>query len=238
MEELRVMLRVQLFVRLRSSLFAILLVTALLPRLGAQTIEDRRDEPRRQGPGTGNPDEHLVPWKFAEGPELVHTTPITLYWLPASLQKSEQSPLMRSDALLNASTRCVGLQIILPEQTALLKKLGITDKVAAVVVDRDGKILRAAKNGREIESIVAAELDARDESVYRDLRQAADLATAGNNAAAIALYQKIWDDRCLFSMAGLEAQRALKRLGVIVKEEPKPLAPDPNTQPAAKKPSS
>jgi hypothetical protein len=194
---------------------------------------------RRQGPGTGNPDEHLVPWKFLEGDELTQTAPITLYWIPASLDQAEKSALMRSEKLVDASSRCVALRIVLPEKTNALKKLGVAGRSpAAVVVDRKGTVLRETKAGdvsrSDVERLVSDELASRDEAVYRDLHEAGALATAGNNAAAIALYQKIWDDRCLFSMFGNEAQRALKRLGVIVKETPVPPPPDPNLQPSKK----
>jgi hypothetical protein len=199
---------------------------------------DDRPAPR-QGPGTGNPDEHLVPWKFLQGDEVTETAPITLYWIPASLDQAEKSALMRSEKLVDASSRCVALRIVLPEKTIALKKLGVAGRSpAAVIVDRKGAIVRESKSGdvsrSDVERMVGDELAAREEAVYRDLHEAGALATAGNNAAAIALYQKIWDDRCLFSMFGNEAQRALKRLGVIVKETPAPPPPDPNLQPAKK----
>lgn len=188
--------------------------------------------PRR--PGTGEP-EHHAPWKFVETAELKPDAPVTLVWVPQSLAKAELSPLMSSDKLIDASSRCVALRIVLPEQAELLKKLAI-NAPAAVILDRQGKVIRSTQktSPSDVESLLAAELDARDEAVYRDLHSAAALVKAGNNAAAIDAYQKIWADRCLFSVAGHEAQRELAKLGVVVKEVPKPLAPDPNTQPAKK----
>jgi hypothetical protein len=219
-------------VRVQRSLLLLFLaavLTAALPAL-AQRGEQA---PRRNGPGTGDPDEHLVNWKYVDSGDLQYATPITLYWFPASLDAAEKSPLMRSAALVDATARCVALRIVLPEQTAALKKLAVQPKTTATLVDRKGTTLRQTQSSwpAEIQSLVAAELNARDEAVYHDLHAAGEAVKAGDNAAAIDLYRKIWDDRCLFSMAGNEAQRALKRLGVIVKETPVPPPPDPNLQP-------
>jgi hypothetical protein len=79
--------------------------------------------------------------------------------------------------------------------------------------------------------MLSDELNARDEAMYRDMRNAGEAARAGNNAAAIDLYKKIWDDRCLFPLAGTEAQRSLKALGVTVVEPPPVNAVDPQLKP-------
>ncbi len=75
---------------------------------------------------------------------------------------------------------------------------------------------------------MAAELGARDEGMFRDITTARKRANAGEKDAAITLYRKIWDDRCLYPLAGQEAQGALKVLGVTVEEPPTTLLPDPN----------
>lgn len=187
----------------------------------------------RRSPGTGNPDDHLVPWKYLQAEELAHDHPITLYWVPKSLDQAENSPLMESQYLLDASTRCVDLEVLLPERAALLKKLGVTAP-AAFVVDRQGKITRKLDkvSQKGIETLLSAELALRDDAMYHDLVEAGRQEKAGNSAVAIELYKKIWDDRCLFSVAGGEAQRGLKRLGVTVKETPAPPPPDPSLKPS------
>jgi hypothetical protein len=184
-------------------------------------------------PGTGNPDEHRAPWKFLQGDALLHEHPVTLYWIPASLEQVEPSKLMTADLLRNAATRCVDLEIVLPERTAVLKKLGAEKVPAAMIVDRNGDVVRRAASGQAeaVERMLSDELNARDEAMYRDMRDAAQAARAGNNAAAIDLYKKIWDDRCLYPLAGAEAQRSLKALGVTVVEPPPTHAIDPQLQP-------
>jgi hypothetical protein len=192
-----------------------------------------RGQGRRSGPGTGNPDDHIVPWKYLQAEELAHDHPITLYWVPTSLEQSENSPLMESQYLLDASTRCVDLEVLLPERAALLKKLNVTAP-AAFIVDRQGQITRKLDKPtpKSVETLLTAELAVHDDAMYHDLVEAGRQEKAGNNAAAIELYKKIWDDRCLFSIAGAEAQRGLKRLGVIVKETPAPPPPDPSLKPS------
>jgi len=193
-------------------------------------------------PGTGNPDEHRAPWKFAQDDALPHDHPITLIWIPSSLEQVEPSKLMTSEVMRVAATRCVDLVIVLPERAALVRKLGAEGKIpAAMIVDRKGDVVRRADGGHAetVERMLSDELNARDETMYRGMRDAGQAARAGNDAAAIDLYRKIWDDRCLFPLAGTEAQRSLKALGVTVVEPPPVNAVDPQLkQPTAPNPSS
>jgi len=191
----------------------------------------------RYGPGTGNPDEHRVPWRFLQGDMLLHERPITLYWIPGSLEQAERSPLMTSQPLLEASTRCVDLEIILPERAAALDKLAVAGKTpTALLADRQGNVIRRTESVRgvlapqDVEKMLRSELSARDEALYRQMKDANQQASAGNNPVAIDLYKKIWEDRCLYPLAGREAQHALQALGVTVKETPAPPPADPNLQ--------
>jgi hypothetical protein len=218
-----------------------LLLLIIAPSAYAQRGGSRSDQPRRSGPGTRNPDEHLVPWKFIEKDVPPPKGPITLYWLPASLEEAERSRLMTSRALGEAATRCVDLEIIVAGSAAVVEKLGAAGKVpTALLADREGRVIRRAESvhgalrAEDVERMLADELSARDEAMYREMTEAKQQAGAGNKQAAIDLYKRIWDDRCLFPLAGNEAQRALKSLGVIVQEPPAVRPPDPNLQPPVK----
>ena len=218
---------------LRSAACAALLLLIAAPQVSAQR------QPRRGGPGTGNPEEHLVPWKFIEKDVPPRTAALTLYWLPASVDDTERSPLIASPSLFEAANRCVDFELVLPGSAAVSEKLGAAGKVpAALLADRDGHIIRRADNvhgvlrADEVERMLGSELAARDEAMYREMREASQQASAGNKSAAIGLYQKIWDDRCLFTLAGTEAQRALKALGVVVQEPPAVHPLDPNLRPS------
>jgi hypothetical protein len=185
----------------------------------------------------------VAPWRFVEKDDLAVTTPFALYWLPATNQEMDRSPLLASSALIDDAGRCVSLIAVVPPNDAMVAKLGVTGKLpAAVIVDRSGNVLRrldhtgGALKANAVEQLVAAELGARDEGMFRDITAAKKKADAGEKDAAIALYRKIWDDRCLYPLAGQEAQAALKPLGVTVEEPATTLLPDPNlmTTPAKK----
>jgi len=208
------------------------LILILVSSLHAQSDREVRGH---YGPGTGNPDEHLVPWKFlSKGGDLVKA-PIVVYWLPASTDEMKRSSLLTSHALLEASARCVGFEIVLPDDEASIEKLNATGKLPfAVLIDSQGHMTRTLGNARgalstaAVERMLAEELGARDEAVFRDLTEAKRRASAGEKEKSIDLYRKIWDDRCLYPLIGSEAQRALQGLGVIVHETPAPPPVDPN----------
>jgi len=67
--------------------------------------------------------------------------------------------------------------------------------------------------------------------MYTRMTEARKRAAGGDKAGAIELYQKLWDERCFFPLAGEQAQHALKDLGVIVVEPPSTFALDPNLAP-------
>src|SRR5689334_12293596 len=85
------------------------LAVALVPSAFAQLGGDA--PVRRGGPGTGNPDVQLVPWKYLQSDTLVHDAAVTLYWLPANQGQVTQSSLLEDKTLLSAATRCVAFEI-------------------------------------------------------------------------------------------------------------------------------
>src|SRR5205814_7798808 len=102
--------------------------------------------------------------------------------------------LVTSDVLRVAATRCVDLEIVLPEQSAVLQKLDLAGKFpAAVIVDRQGHVVRRLESVHGVladdgvERMLRDELDARDEAMYRDMRAAHEEAAAGRKAAGTGL---------------------------------------------------
>jgi hypothetical protein len=210
-----------------------LVLFILAPPAHAQS--EREEQRPRFGPGTGNPDEHLVPWTFLGKGESIGKGPIVVYWLPSTADEMKRSQLLTSRPLLEDSTRCVRLQVVLPADVTNVEKLGATGKLpAAVLVDREGKVVRRVDNVRgalptaAVEQMVSDELSSRDRAVFPEITEARKRAAAGDKDGAIDLYKKVWDDRCLFPLIGAEARRALKGLGVIVREDPTPPPADPN----------
>jgi hypothetical protein len=214
-----------MFMTQRRTLLVSLILVAIAATLCAQSRGGQRS---RGAPGTGNPDEHLVPWKFLPKGDAIVKGPLVVYWLPAKLDEVTRSPLLTSSILLENTTRCVGLQIVVPDDAETIEKFGATGKLPmAVIIDNSGRVVRQVNNTngvlrpQSVEQMVSAELRVRDDQVFRDL-------TRAKKEKSIDLYKKIWDDRCLYPLVGLEAQHALKDLGVIVKDVPAPPPPDPN----------
>ena len=166
-------------------------------------------------PGTRNPDKQLVSWKFLDKTAELPKGPFVVYWLPPTLKDIEHSPLFTSKPLLEDATRCIDFEIV------SLDDHRITGGTALVM--RDGKVTNqtASSNPKDIEKMITSGIDAMEEGVLRDLQRA-------RQEKSVDLYKKIWDDRCLYPLIGLEAQRGLKELGVIVAEPPSTLMPDPN----------
>jgi hypothetical protein len=194
-----------------------------------------RREGVRSGPGTGDPYESLVPWHFLEKGGALINAPLVLYWLPASSQEVERSSLLSSPELVRDTARCLGFEIVLSEDAATIARFGETGKLPAVLLaDAKGTVIRSVeRSGGHIESaavdkMVRDELNARDEAMYATMTEARKRVAGGDKQGAIELYRKLWDERCLFPLAGTEAQHALKNLGVIVVEPPAQIALDPN----------
>jgi hypothetical protein len=179
-------------------------------------------------PGTGNPDIQLVSWKYLDKTAELPKGPFIVYWLPATMKDIELSPLFTSKPLLEDATRCIEFEIVSPDDS----RLGVKPPAAMIV--SDGKTVRqiASANPKEVERMVAAGIDSAEEAVLTELQRA-------RREKSVDLYKKIWGDRCLYPLIGLEAQRGLKELGVIVTEPPSTLMPDPNLKvdkPTTKKP--
>jgi hypothetical protein len=222
------------FSRTTARFVLLMILTAALP-LSAQSRG--RDRSR---PGTQSPEQPPPPWRFVEkGTEATPAGALVLYWFPQSREEMDHSPLLASRALMDDSVRCVALEAIVPDNMAIIEKLGVTGKLpTAVLTDSHGKVVRRLENTggvlrtAAVEHMVSEELNARDEAMYRDITEAKRRADAGDKQTAIDLYRRIWDDHCLYPFAGKEAQSALKELGVIVQETVVPSPPDPGLHPA------
>ena len=216
---------------MRSIAVILLVVLAAVPPVFPQS----RRQGARSGPGTGDPYERLVPWRFLEKGSPLIAAPLVLYWLPASADEAERSPLLSSRELLQAAERCLSFEIVLPEDAARIEKFGETGKLpAALLVDAKGDVVRRVEGSRgrltsaAVEKMVRDELNARGEMMYARITEAKRRVAIDDKEGAIDLYRKLWDERCLFPLAGSEAQHALKALGVTVVEPPPVKMADPN----------
>jgi hypothetical protein len=223
-----------LMAKSRSLLFFLLLLLIAAPAAFPQARGGRG----RSGPGTGDPYEQLVAWRFLEKGAPLVKAPLVLYWLPLTADEAERSSLRTSRELFQAADRCVSFEIVLPEDTAMIAKLGETGKLpAALLADAEGNVIRRVEGSRgklasaPVEKMVRDELSIRGETMYQRITAAKKHASNGDKEGAIDLYRKVWDERCFFPLAGEEARHALKELGVTVVEPPPQFQRDPNLPP-------
>src|SRR3954462_11783869 len=93
----------------------------LLAAVNVHAQSERQVRPN--GPGTGIPDDDLVPWKFVENGAAIEKASLTLYWIPASQKEMERSALLSSRPLIQAGLRCVGFRIVDSGNAATIKLL-------------------------------------------------------------------------------------------------------------------
>lgn len=156
----------------------------------------------------------LVPWKVLERGEVVDA-PLVLFWVPDSASSMRRSPMLTSDDLTLYSARCVAMRVVRLDDEARLASLGVGDNLpVAVLADRGGNVIGSApaNNILEVEELVRDELNLRAFAADALLDDARRHAEVGDVAAALDLYRKVWDARCLCPRQGKIAQKAMRRL--------------------------
>ncbi|HYO77399.1 MAG TPA: hypothetical protein VE010_13130 [Thermoanaerobaculia bacterium] len=160
----------------------------------------------------------LVPWRVLDLSTPVDA-PLVLFWIPASSEELRRSELLTSYDLTLFSSRCVAMRVVRFNDTSRLTSLEVgADVPTAVLTDRDGTILGrvGSEDGElpvtEVEELVAAELERREGDAESMLDRARDYADEGDREAALALYRRVWDERCVCPRQARDAKRALKKL--------------------------
>lgn len=160
----------------------------------------------------------LVPWKVLEPGEPVDA-PLVLFWIPSSRDELRRSALLTSDDLTLYASRCVAMRVVRADDDARLAKLHVdADRPLAVLADREGRVIAAveAERGRlsvhAVEEVVREELDERAEAAESRLDEARRRAEEGDDAAARAIYESVWEQRCVCPRQAKAAHRALKRM--------------------------
>ncbi|HBL30839.1 MAG TPA: hypothetical protein DD490_28725 [Acidobacteria bacterium] len=146
-------------------------------------------------------------------------TPMTVYWFPTSPDEARTSPLQTSRGLSLASSRCVGMALVTPENTVVHEALKApAAEPVAILAGGDGAEIGrvAAKDGRldtgALEKLLASKLDEREDALKAVLQEA-DQKAATDKAGAIADYTRVWEERCLFPGLGRKAAKGLTKLG-------------------------
>jgi hypothetical protein len=165
----------------------------------------------------------FVPWKVIAPGDSPAKAPLTLYWIPASRDDFKHSELLFSRSLTSYASQCVAMQVIRADDAIMIERLGAAGVLPiAVLLDGDGRQLgkvdndRGALNVAAVEKLVREQLRSREATLDARLDDARKKATAGDRDSAVAAYKSIWDLRCLFPRKAREAERELKKLGIVV----------------------
>ncbi len=167
---------------------------------------------------------YVVPWRVLKESDPPLKTPLVLYWFPASAEEMRSGDLASSRLLTLFSSECVGMQLVPPTDSATIVKWKVQDKRPVALLVSDGKEVARVEsdNGSlpayKVENIVNNELYQREMTLEQQLDEARTKVKSGDKEGGVALYQKVWEQRCLAPKRGREAQKALRRLGVTVKD--------------------
>ena len=160
----------------------------------------------------------MVPWKVLE-PDEELTSPLVLFWIPASPEAIRRSAMLTSDELTIYSARCVAMRVVRFDDDTRLAKLQVDAELpVAILADAEGTIIGSVKNsyGRlpviEVEELVRNALAARESQAETLLDEARKLAAEGDVEGAAELYEQVIEARCLCPRQAKAAQRALRRL--------------------------
>ncbi len=172
---------------------------------------------------TDAPNPYFVPWRIVKAGDAPLRTPLVLYWFASSADDQKTGDLATSRMLTLYSAQCVGMQLVTPDDKATLDKFAVAGKTPVAILAGDGKEVAhvAADNGHlqlsDVENMIHHELYQREVVLDKQLAQAEETAKSDRDGA-IKLYQQVWDQRCLAPKQGRDAQKALKKLGVTVKD--------------------
>lgn len=186
--------------------------------------------------GRPQPEAYIVPWKSIGPQDKPLATPLLVMWFPADKSETDSSELNISRPLILYSAQCIGLQLVKPDDENTIAKFDVAGKRPTVLLVADGRVIDHVDASEKriavssVENMIHRELF-KHETAADDLLDSAKKQSATDKDAAIATYQKVWEQRCLLPKQGREAQKQLKRLGVTVKDAELRTA-DPDLSPA------
>ena len=186
----------------------------------------------------GEPRVYRVAWKVLAAGAAKPKAPLTVYWFPSSAQEARGSGLQTSRSLSLAGGRCVETALVPADN----QDVRTTFKAASggpvvVIATADGaevgRIPASDVNG--VEKLLSKAIDDREDALEAVLDGAEKKAASDRNGA-IADYQRVWKDRCLFPKLGRRAAKELSKLGVKTDEaELRLLGPDGLADPDVRK---
>src|SRR4051812_39330176 len=147
----------------------------------------------------------FVPWKvLSPGDAPPAAAQLVVYWLPASRDDMRHSELLTSRTLTLYSSQCVAMHVVRPDDFERIANLGANGRAPLVLLlDGDGREVThidsesGALRIATVERILRDEVRAREDDADKQLDQARAKCEAGEKNAAIAMYRRVFDQRCL-----------------------------------------
>ncbi len=170
--------------------------------------------------GGNNNTVYHVPWKVPDPKAAPVTSGLILYWFPASKEELQKSPLLESRDLSLYAKDCVTLQLNDMRDPKAETLISGSKLPVAVLATPDGTPLGKVENkdGKlkvsDVEKLVGNELKTRKSNADNTLKDGRAKAASGDKPAAIALFQSILAEKCMFPDKAKDAAKELKKLGV------------------------
>ena len=190
--------------------------------------------------GAANPAVYRVPWKIPDPKATTPRTGLTLYWFlaadttEAAKAEIKTSGLLESRDLSLYASQCVTMQLDEKADPNTKKLIGESKLPVIVLATADitpiGKVENTGGKIKlaDVEKLVGTEVKNRKANVDATLKDAKTKAAAGDKPGAIALYQNVLAEKCMFADKAKDAAKELKKLGV---ENIGEVAPEPNHDP-------
>jgi tetratricopeptide (TPR) repeat protein len=178
------------------------------------------------GGGTGvDMEAYNVPWKIIGPADAAPDGALVVYWFPTSPENARSSEVRSSRFLTLSSGQCVGMALVRTDNEPLRAKFSARlDQPVVVLAARDGTEVGrvAGANGvvkvDEVEELVKKEVSKREDAAKQTLDQAKEKVEAKDADGAAALYQQVYEQRCLLPSEAKKAAKGLKKLGKPVPE--------------------
>lgn len=173
-------------------------------------------------PAGGEQQVYNVPWKLWS-PTEAPKRGLAVYWFPASANETQRSSLRTSRMLSLLAGQCVAM-LVADAGGPAGKQFEATSLPVAVLATAEGTALGRAEGEKGMLKAEAVEKLVGDEVKKRDAASKLSFAegkakSKADTPAAIAAFQAVYADRCLFPGRAKDAAKELKKLGQPVSEE-------------------
>jgi tetratricopeptide (TPR) repeat protein len=168
--------------------------------------------------GGAKPEVYNVPWKNWSAIEPVKQG-LVLYWFPATPQELKKSSLLTSRQLSLYAAQCVSMKVADYRIVEVQKFLGDAKPPAAVLATAEGNVIDKVQGTNnflkvdQVEKLVESEVKQRETALESQLKDAKEKEKAGDNGAAIKLFQAVASEKCMFPKKAKDAAKELKKLG-------------------------